>query len=145
MDIVKDRMSYCGDKLDKGDVILRELEKANPDPDSTDPKLQIPDPAQGEQQLNDDEMASVQNEQPSMQEKTSSEQTPSITEQVPPESTTLVVHASGEKDSEERFTDSLFQKTSSEYSPTPPRDENKGKGIATEEEPVKHFMPLIEQ
>ncbi|GJT81883.1 hypothetical protein Tco_1056225 [Tanacetum coccineum] len=45
----------------------------------------------------------------------------------------------------EQFTDSLFQTTSSEYSLTPPRDENKGKGIATEEEPVKLLMHLIEQ
>ncbi|GJY74292.1 hypothetical protein Tco_0478723 [Tanacetum coccineum] len=140
-------------KLVKGDINLWEMMNLMKDMGEHLPKndkmvnaqLQIPDPAQGGQQLNDDEMASVQNEQPYVQEKTSSEQTPSITEQVPPESTTLVVHASGEKDSEERFTDSLFQTTSSEYSPTPPRDENKGKGIATEEEPVKHFMPLIEQ
>ncbi|GKC19813.1 hypothetical protein Tco_1021963 [Tanacetum coccineum] len=111
MDIVKDLMSCCGDKLDK---------------------------AQGGQQLNDDEMASVQNEQPYVQEKTSSEQTPSITEQVPPKSTALVVHALEEKDSEEK-------KTSSEYSSTPPIDENNRKGIATVEEPVKHLMPLIEQ
>ncbi|GKE86638.1 hypothetical protein Tco_1560380, partial [Tanacetum coccineum] len=29
--------------------------------------------------------------------------------------------------------------------PTLPRDERKGKGIATEEEPMKHLLPLIEQ
>ncbi|GJX43037.1 hypothetical protein Tco_0259713 [Tanacetum coccineum] len=29
--------------------------------------------------------------------------------------------------------------------PTPPRYERKGKGIATEEEPMKHLLPLIEQ
>nr|GEV41663.1 hypothetical protein [Tanacetum cinerariifolium] len=34
----------------------------------------------------------------------------------------------------EQFTDSLFQTTSSDYSPTPPKEESKGKGIATEEE-----------
>ncbi|GKD03305.1 hypothetical protein Tco_1178279 [Tanacetum coccineum] len=28
MDIVKDRLSYCGDKLDMGDVHIRELQKA---------------------------------------------------------------------------------------------------------------------
>ncbi|GJS65564.1 hypothetical protein Tco_0680128 [Tanacetum coccineum] len=45
----------------------------------------------------------------------------------------------------EQFTDNLFQTTSFEYSLTPHRNENKGKGIATKEEPVKHLMPLIEQ
>ncbi|GJT03440.1 DNA-directed DNA polymerase [Tanacetum coccineum] len=44
-----------------------------------------------------------------------------------------------------QFTNSLFRTTLSEYSLTPPRDENKGKGIATEEEPMKLLMPLIEQ
>ncbi|GKD02728.1 hypothetical protein Tco_1177702 [Tanacetum coccineum] len=145
IDIVKDRMSYCGEKIDKGDVNLRELinlmkdmvhlldsasvfpkanakgekwEKANPVPDITDPN--------------------IQEEQPSVQETTSSEQTPPISEQVLPVSTALVVHASREKDSKEKT-------TSSEYSPTPHRDENKGKGIATEDDPVKLLMHLIEQ
>ncbi|GKC75848.1 hypothetical protein Tco_1126622 [Tanacetum coccineum] len=141
MDIVKDRMSYCGDKLDKGDVNLRELinlmkdmvhlldsalvfrkvnaegeklEKANPDPDITESNLQ------GEQKLNDDKMANVQKEQSSVLE-TNSRQAPPISEQVPPLT------------------------TSSAYSLTPLRDENKWKGIATGEEPVKLLMPLIEQ
>ncbi|GJX29650.1 hypothetical protein Tco_0237729 [Tanacetum coccineum] len=35
--------------------------------------------------------------------------------------------------------------TSSEYSLTPPSDDNKGKVIATKEEPMKQIMPLIEQ
>ncbi|GKD63688.1 hypothetical protein Tco_1305796, partial [Tanacetum coccineum] len=43
------------------------------------------------------------------------------------------------------ITKSNIQTTSSAYSSTPPRDENKGKGIATKEEPVKLPMPLIEQ
>ncbi|GJY78105.1 hypothetical protein Tco_0483906 [Tanacetum coccineum] len=45
----------------------------------------------------------------------------------------------------EKFIDNLFQKNSSEYSPTLPRYDNKGKGIATEGEPMKQIMPLIEQ
>ncbi|GJY75367.1 hypothetical protein Tco_0480483 [Tanacetum coccineum] len=45
----------------------------------------------------------------------------------------------------DQFTNFLFRTTSSEYSPTPPRDENKGKGIDTKEEPMKLLMPLIEQ
>ncbi|GKD03179.1 hypothetical protein Tco_1178153 [Tanacetum coccineum] len=116
-------------------------------------QLQIPNPAQWEQQLNDDEMASVYEEHPSVQETTSSKQTPLVTEQVPPESTTLVVHTSEEKDSKEKVSEeelpskrlNLFQTTSSEYSPTLHRTKTKGKGIATKEEPVKHLMPLIEQ
>ncbi|GJR27715.1 hypothetical protein Tco_1103947 [Tanacetum coccineum] len=35
--------------------------------------------------------------------------------------------------------------TSSEYSLTPPSDDNKGKVKATKEEPMKQIMPLIEQ
>ncbi|GJT47291.1 retrovirus-related pol polyprotein from transposon TNT 1-94 [Tanacetum coccineum] len=184
----KELLTAIRAKIDKGDVNLWELinlmkdmvhlldsasvfhkanaggekwEKANPVPDITDPNLQ--------------------EEQPSVQETTSSEQTPPITEQVLPVSTALVVHASREKDSEEKvleeeppskrlkfmipnpitlspnplsiilpqnisleqFTDSQFQTASSEYSLTPPRDENKGKGIDTKEDPVKLLMHLI--
>ncbi|GKE01394.1 hypothetical protein Tco_1389377 [Tanacetum coccineum] len=125
MDIVKDRMSYCGDKLDKGDVNLRELinlmkdmvhlldsalvfrkanaegekwEKANPYPDITESNLQ------GEKKLNDDKMANVQKGQLSVLE-TSSRQAPPISEQVPPLSTSLVVHASEEKSLEEKVSE----------------------------------------
>ncbi|GJU64502.1 hypothetical protein Tco_1246337 [Tanacetum coccineum] len=175
MDIVKDRLSYCSNKLVKGDINLWEMMNLMKDMvyllDSTlvpnsiqgehlpkndkmvNAQLQIPNPAQWEQQLNDDEMASVYEEHPSVQETTSSKQTPLVTEQVPPESTTLVVHTSEEKDSKEKVSEeelpskrlNLFQTTSSEYSPTLHRTKTKGKGIATKEEPVKHLMPLIEQ
>ncbi|GJZ48066.1 hypothetical protein Tco_0601898 [Tanacetum coccineum] len=149
IDIVKDRLSYWGSMLDKG-----------------------------EQQLNNNEMASVQEEQPFVQETTSSEQAPLITKQVPPESTALVVHISKEKLLEEepsskrlkflipnpsttlpnplssilpqtmtvdQFNNTLFNTTSSEYSPTPPRDENKGKAITTKENPQKDIVPLIDK
>ncbi|GKD02466.1 hypothetical protein Tco_1177440 [Tanacetum coccineum] len=49
-----------------------------------------------------------------------------------------------------QFTDQLFGTTSLNFSPTPPRyttpprDESKGKGIATEE-PPKDIMPFIEE
>ncbi|GJS24928.1 hypothetical protein Tco_0453560 [Tanacetum coccineum] len=74
IDIMKDRLSYYDDKLDKGDVNLRELiilmkgmgENLPKNDEMVNAQLQILDPAQGEQQLNDDEMASVQDEQPSM-------------------------------------------------------------------------------
>nr|GEX27824.1 hypothetical protein [Tanacetum cinerariifolium] len=59
----------------------------------------------GEQQLNDDELASVQEKQPYVQEKTKFEQTPQITKQVPPESTALVVHSSEEKDLGEKVSE----------------------------------------
>nr|GEW16949.1 hypothetical protein [Tanacetum cinerariifolium] len=39
----------------------------------------------------------------------------------------------------------LFQTTSSEFSPTPPRDESKRKCIAIEEEPLKPLLPLLDQ
>ncbi|GJU89719.1 hypothetical protein Tco_1302142 [Tanacetum coccineum] len=45
----------------------------------------------------------------------------------------------------EQFTDGLFKTTSSEYSPTPLRDERKGKGISTEEDPLKVRVPLIDE
>ncbi|GKA18670.1 retrovirus-related pol polyprotein from transposon TNT 1-94 [Tanacetum coccineum] len=44
-----------------------------------------------------------------------------------------------------QFIDSLFNTTSYEFSPTPPKDKSKGKGIAVEEEPLKPLLPLIEQ
>ncbi|GJS69564.1 retrovirus-related pol polyprotein from transposon TNT 1-94 [Tanacetum coccineum] len=65
----------------------------------------------------------------------------------------LVVHASEEKALEEKVSEeeppskrlNLFHTTSSEYSPTPPRDESKGKGITTEENPLKDLIPLIDK
>ncbi|GJS24927.1 hypothetical protein Tco_0453559 [Tanacetum coccineum] len=44
-----------------------------------------------------------------------------------------------------QFTDNLFQTTSSVFSPTPPSDESKGKGIATEENPLKELIPLMDE
>ncbi|GKB22013.1 hypothetical protein Tco_0855936 [Tanacetum coccineum] len=44
-----------------------------------------------------------------------------------------------------QFTDSLFNTTSSEYSPTPPKDESKGKGITTEDNPMKELIPLMDE
>ncbi|GJU16882.1 hypothetical protein Tco_1144848 [Tanacetum coccineum] len=156
MDIVKDRLSYCGDKLDKGDVNLweqinlmkdmvhlldstsvfrkanvegRKWEKSNPDLYTIDlnlqndkmvnAQLQILNPAQGEQQLNDDEMASVHEEQPSVQEITSSKQTPQSLNK--------------------------FHLSQQLWLSMPYKKRTQRKGIATEEEPVKHLMPLIEQ
>ncbi|GJR47580.1 hypothetical protein Tco_1315683 [Tanacetum coccineum] len=152
---------------------------------------EIPNPTQGEQQPKDDEMESVQKEQPPVQELTSSEQAPLITEPVLTVSTTLVVDTLEENTSEEQvseeeppfkrlkflipnpttssptplsfvlpqdvkqltavnmsidqFTDGLFKTTSSEYSPTPLRDERKGKGISTKEDPLKVLVPLIDE
>ncbi|GJT76861.1 hypothetical protein Tco_1043586 [Tanacetum coccineum] len=45
----------------------------------------------------------------------------------------------------DQFIDILFNITSYKYSPTPPRDESKGKGIATKENPIKDLIPLIEE
>ncbi|GJV57932.1 hypothetical protein Tco_1458937 [Tanacetum coccineum] len=105
-------------------------------------------------------MAEAQGGKPPIQELLISEEAPLVikqpslvTEQVPLMSSALIVHTSKEKGSEKKTLEeeppskrlNLFQTTSSEYSPTPPKDENKGKGIATKEEPMKLLMPLIEQ
>ncbi|GJU91586.1 hypothetical protein Tco_1304009 [Tanacetum coccineum] len=45
----------------------------------------------------------------------------------------------------EQFTKSLFQTTSSDFSPTPPKYESKGKGLVVEEEPLKQLILLIDQ
>ncbi|GKB74353.1 retrovirus-related pol polyprotein from transposon TNT 1-94 [Tanacetum coccineum] len=94
-------------------------------------------------------------EHTSVQEIPSSEQAPLVTENAnqdssisePAQTTSsaLVVHTPEEKASEDKFIDSLFRTTSSEYSPTPPRDESKGNGIAVEEEPIKLLMPLEDE
>ncbi|GJZ93378.1 retrovirus-related pol polyprotein from transposon TNT 1-94 [Tanacetum coccineum] len=135
----------------KANVEGEKWEKANPDPkDPTDSYLEISVPAREEpQQINiasaEVAMAEAQGEKPPAQELLISEEAPLVikqpslvTEQVPLMSLALIVHNSKEKDS-------LFQTTSSEYSLTPPKDENKGKGISIEEEPMKLLMPLIEQ
>ncbi|GJS81558.1 retrovirus-related pol polyprotein from transposon TNT 1-94 [Tanacetum coccineum] len=44
-----------------------------------------------------------------------------------------------------QFTNSMFKTTSSEYSSTPPRDESKGKGIETKENPMKDLIPQMEE
>ncbi|GJY44111.1 hypothetical protein Tco_0432324 [Tanacetum coccineum] len=44
-----------------------------------------------------------------------------------------------------QFINNLFKTTLSKFSPTPPKDENKGKGITTKENPLKELIPLIEQ
>ncbi|GJW61248.1 hypothetical protein Tco_0110583 [Tanacetum coccineum] len=200
VNLIKDMVHLLDSALvfRKANAEREKWEKANPEPQITDPTKgeqlpkndkmadatnPVPDPAQGEQQLNNDEMTSVQKKQPYGQESTMSEQTPPDTEQAPPESTALVVHASVEKDLEEKvfeeeppskrlkflipnpittlqnplntilpqnisleqFTDSLLQITSSKYSPTPPRDKSKGKGIATKENPMKDLIPIMKE
>ncbi|GKE07396.1 hypothetical protein Tco_1399414 [Tanacetum coccineum] len=45
----------------------------------------------------------------------------------------------------DQFIDTLFNITSSEFSPTHPRYESKGKGITTEENQMKDLIPLIEE
>ncbi|GKF02786.1 hypothetical protein Tco_0029709, partial [Tanacetum coccineum] len=118
--------------------------------DMADVSVRLPDPAQGEQQLINNKTASVKEEQPSVQETTSA---PPITKQAPLKLITLVVHASVEKDLEEKVSKeeppskrlNLFKTTSSEYSSTPSKDESKGKGIATKENPMKGLIPLVEE
>ncbi|GKB49623.1 hypothetical protein Tco_0900376 [Tanacetum coccineum] len=99
-----------------------------------------PEPVQGEQQSNNQE---------------------SVAEKVNI-NIALIIHALEEKGSEEKTLDekplakrlkvliptpkplrSIF--TEPPKDPTPPRDKKKGKGIATEEEPLKQLLPMLEQ
>ncbi|GJS72785.1 hypothetical protein Tco_0705626 [Tanacetum coccineum] len=86
----------------------------------------------GEQQSGVDTMANTQGEQPPTQELMNVEQAPHVNEE-----NALVLHASVEKSSEENTSEKIIE-------PTPPRDESKEKGIATEE-PLKDLMPYIEE
>nr|GEW14971.1 hypothetical protein [Tanacetum cinerariifolium] len=45
----------------------------------------------------------------------------------------------------EQFSDSQFKTTSFEYSPTPPKDKSKSKGIVTKENPLKDLIPLMDE
>ncbi|GJS80604.1 hypothetical protein Tco_0730485 [Tanacetum coccineum] len=136
--------------LDKGDVNIRELVKLIKD------MVYLLDSASVFCNANA-EGENVQEEQPSVQESTSSEQVPLITEQIPPGSTALVVHASKEKASEEKVSKeeppfkilnshiASFKQPHLSTLQRPPKDESKGKGIATENNPLKELIPLIDE
>ncbi|GJT67301.1 putative retrotransposon gag domain, aspartic peptidase domain protein [Tanacetum coccineum] len=88
----------------------------------------------------DKEMADAQREQ-------SSKQAPSTVKKVLSVTTALVVQSSEDKPTEDeppfkRL--SLFNITSSEFSPTPLKDD-KVKGVASEEDPLKELIPLIDE
>ncbi|GKA75642.1 hypothetical protein Tco_0782020 [Tanacetum coccineum] len=83
-------------------------------------QLQIPNPAQWEQQLNDDEMAMFMRNSPLFQQITSSKTNSPVL---------IQFHI-------------LSQQL---WLSMPYKKRTQRKGIATEEEPVKHLMPLIEQ
>ncbi|GKB53316.1 hypothetical protein Tco_0904069 [Tanacetum coccineum] len=119
-------------------------EKANPDP-------RYHDPTQGEQQPNCDEDANFK-KMAFIQELTNLNKLPPITEQsfhhyinCCTSSPTPLNSILPQNMTMKQFIDNLFKTTSSEFSPTPPRDENKGKGVTTEENPLKELIPLTEQ
>ncbi|GJU05641.1 hypothetical protein Tco_1122071 [Tanacetum coccineum] len=181
IDIVKDRISYSGGKLDKGELHMQELISLMKDMVSFLDAANVFEKIKAEGEKGDPQQIittsteeatiEVQGEQPKVQELSKLEeaplvndQPPSITKQVPLMSTTLVIHASEDKALEEKiseeepptkslkllipnlsttlpipmcsiflqnitvdqFTDTLFNTTSSKYSPTPHRDESKG-------------------
>ncbi|GJY52475.1 hypothetical protein Tco_0443322 [Tanacetum coccineum] len=158
-----DRLSYSADKLDKGGVNLCELINMMKDMvrllDSTSVFEKVK--AEGEKVSLKEEMAlelAKEAKAKAAEEAKIVYKAKANTQGEPqPINTTsskeAKVEAQGEQSSKAppvtelipHFTDSLFNTTSFEYSPTPPRDKNKGKGIAIEEEPVKHLMPLIEK
>ncbi|GJT90707.1 hypothetical protein Tco_1079552 [Tanacetum coccineum] len=205
MDVVKDRLSYCSEKLDKGDVNLHELinlmkymvsllDSANVFKEAKaegekvsleeDMALELTEEAtaQGEPQPTnimgaDEAKANAQGEQ-------SSEQTPPTTKSTPPITSALIIHSAEEnrledKPSEdeplvkklkfliqtplssiapqvfkqlavenlsvENVTNSIFQTTSFDFSPTPPRDESKVNGIATKENLMKDLIREIKR
>ncbi|GJU39367.1 hypothetical protein Tco_1192324 [Tanacetum coccineum] len=152
IDIVKDRLSYCGSMLDKGDVNIQDLVNLMKDMVSLlDSALFFRTTNAGEYLIQLRGTLVVHTPKAKdLEEKTSKEEPPSkrlkflilnpITSSPNPLITILPQNITLEQ-----FTNSLFQKTSSEYSPTPFRDDNKGKGISTEEELMKQIMPLIEQ
>ncbi|GJZ38950.1 hypothetical protein Tco_0585513 [Tanacetum coccineum] len=152
MDIVKDRISYCGDtanvfkeakaegekvSLEEGMALeLAEEAKAKA---AEEAKAKAAEEAkeniQGEPHPinttnSKDDNAEAQGELSSVQDPLTTEPIPSVL----PQNISL-----------KQFTNSLFQTTSSKYSLTLLRDENKGKGIAVEGEPLKQLLPLIGQ
>ncbi|GJY81432.1 retrovirus-related pol polyprotein from transposon TNT 1-94 [Tanacetum coccineum] len=160
IDIVKDRLSYYGDKLDKAKA---EGEKVSFEEDIA---LEISKKAKAVEEAKaaeEDKAAAkaakeAMGEQTSVQEQSKPKEAPPISEEEPPSkrlkflipnlSTTLPNPLSlilPQNITLDQFTSTLFNTTSSEYSPTPPRDESIGNGIATEENPLKDLIPLIDE
>ncbi|GKA85566.1 hypothetical protein Tco_0807220 [Tanacetum coccineum] len=146
MQIVKDHLSYFAGKLDKGEIDIRELINLMKD------MVHLLDSANVFKEAKDEE------EKVSLKEDMALElakEAKAAEETKGKQSSTLIVYSLVEKaleenDSEEKVSEEeppfkRLKQTSTKYSPTPPKDDNKGKGIATEEEPVKQLMPLIEQ
>ncbi|GKB69285.1 hypothetical protein Tco_0930697 [Tanacetum coccineum] len=164
MQIVKDRLSYSASKLEKGELDICELinlmkdmvcllnsanvfkeAKAEGEKVSFEEDMALELAEEAKTKAAEEAKANIQGEpQPintisskednvEAQEKLLSVQAAPSTEPIRSGSSALIVYPSEEKT------------TSSEYSPTPPRDDNKEKGIAIDEEPAKHLMPLIKQ
>ncbi|GJU99583.1 hypothetical protein Tco_1328854 [Tanacetum coccineum] len=75
------------------------------------------------------------------------EQAPPDTKSIPSVSFAMIIHSfvdQSSKDEPPVKKLNLFQATSSEFSPTPPKDKSKGNGIATEV-PIKEIIPYMEE
>ncbi|GKC44590.1 hypothetical protein Tco_1062312, partial [Tanacetum coccineum] len=152
MDIVKDKIFYCGDAANVFKEAKAEGEKVSLEEGmalelSEEAKVKAAEEAKAK--AAEEAKENIQGEphpinttnskddKTEAQGELSSVQAPPTTEPIPsvlPQNISL-----------KQFTDSLFQTTSSKYSLTLLRDENKGKGIAVEEEPLKQLLPLIGQ
>ncbi|GKF15269.1 hypothetical protein Tco_0056731 [Tanacetum coccineum] len=149
-------------------------EKNNPKTPTEEKDAQNPDQTQGEQHLGDVTMANAQGEQPPTQElsnvntlekKVTDDEPPvkKLKFLIPTSSSSIpsptplnsIMHEPLQKPDASKmiikqYTKYLNKTTSSIFSPTsprettPPKDESKGKGIATEE-PLKEIMPYMEE
>ncbi|GJS71462.1 hypothetical protein Tco_0704303 [Tanacetum coccineum] len=143
--IVKDSLLYYVTQLDKGDVNLQELVNLMKDMvfllDSA--KVFEKAKAEGEKvSLKEDMEIKFAEEANVVEEAKAAEKAKANAQGEPqPINTT-----SKPKNAEEaKFTHSMFKTTSSEFSLSPLRDESKGKGIATKENPLKDLIPLMDE
>nr|GEW29837.1 hypothetical protein [Tanacetum cinerariifolium] len=132
MQIVKDRLSYSVEKLNQGDVNLHELMSLMKD------MVFLLDSS------NIFRKANAEGEKVSLEEDKALELAEEAKTKAIKEAK-IVKEAKANTRGGEGFNDSLFNTTSSEYSPTPPRDENKGKDIATKYNPIKELIPPMDE
>ncbi|GJZ59120.1 hypothetical protein Tco_0614936 [Tanacetum coccineum] len=139
MQIVKDRLSYSAGKLEKGELDICKLINLMKDMvyllNSTNVFKEAK--AEGEKVSFEEDMALELAEE--AKAKAAEEAKANIQGEPQP------INTISSKEDNAEAQEKLLSTTSSEYSPTPPRDDNKEKGIAIDEEPAKHLMPLIKQ
>ncbi|GKC55666.1 hypothetical protein Tco_1083264, partial [Tanacetum coccineum] len=144
MQIVKDHLSYFAGKLDKGEIDIRELINLMKDMvhllDSANVIKEAK--AKGEKVSLKEDMALELAKEAKAAEETKADPPPT-SEQFPSVSSALIVDQLVEKALEENNSEEKVLEEEPPFKRL--KDDNKGKGIATEEEPVKQLMPLIEQ